>query len=94
MENAPRVRAVVRRKGEKMIVHLLNLDVQKVSSFEDRVTPVSDLKIELSVDGAKSVKALSADDDATKGKIDFAVVDGAVRMTISKLVVSTILVVE
>lgn len=95
IENAPRVRAVVRRKGEKTIVHLLNLDIQKVSSFEDRVTPAADVRIHLRSDYAiKSVQALTADADGSKGSIAFTAEGGALRITVPRLVVSTILVVE
>ncbi len=92
----PTVRAVVREKAGKTIVHLLNLNVQRISSFEDRVTPASNLRVRLRCSTTpKSVTALSADSSATQGTVPFKTVgDGQIELTLPTLEISTILVVE
>jgi hypothetical protein len=92
----PTVRAVVREKSGQTIVHLLNLNVERKSSFEDRVTPVANLRIRVRCRSGqvKSVTALSADADGTQGSLPFEATDEAVDVTVPRLVISTILVIE
>jgi hypothetical protein len=97
---APTIRAVVREKTAGTIVHLLNLNVRRLSSFEDRITPVArlGLKVRCRADRVTSVKALTADPDATRGGLPFkAVRDGeemVVDATVPRVDLSTILVIE
>ena len=97
---APRVRAVVRDQPHRTLVHLLNLDVERVTSFEDKVTPVSELRVALRVPMKKvrSVRALTADAGATSGPLKFtATPDGAetlVETTVPSLHIASILMVE
>jgi hypothetical protein len=90
------VRVVVREKDRKTIVHVLNLNVQRISSFEDQVKPVENLRVQLKVDAKpKKITALSADDSATRGKINFKLLDdGRIEFTIPHVEISTILVIE
>ena len=99
----PTVRAVVREKSGspgKTIVHLLNLNVRRVSSFEDRVAPVSQLglRVRCRADRIASVKALSADAEGTQGVIVFTTTrEGGVtvvEVTVPRVVISTMLVIE
>jgi hypothetical protein len=96
----PTIRAVVRQKSSKTIVHLLNLNVQRLSSFEDRVNPVSQLRLRIRCKSKPptTVKALSADVEATQGQIPFNVLLDKdvtlVEVTLSRGVISTILLLE
>jgi hypothetical protein len=96
----PTVRAIVREKSNKTIVHLLNLNVQRVSSFEDRVSPVSQLRLRIRCrsDRVASVKALSADAEGTRGAIGFTTRPDQdftiVEVTVPRVFVSTILLIE
>lgn len=100
IQDAPSIRAVVREKSNKTIVHLLNLNVQKLSSFEDRVTPASNVRLRVRChrDLPTSVKALSADPDATRGAVSFTATRdkgvSVIEMTVPKVCISTILVIE
>ncbi len=100
VEGPATIRVVVRDQPKKRIVHLLNLNVQRLSSFEDKVNPAADIRLQVRVPFAsiKSVKALSADPDATQGLVPFKLVrdkKGALlEITIPRLVISTILLIE
>src|SRR5262249_12818864 len=93
------VRVVVRDQGRRTIVHLLNLNIQKLSSFEDKVTPAENVEVEVRVPlrRAHSVKHLSADEDGTD-RIKFTTrTDGGqlfVRTTVPNLKIAALLVVE
>jgi hypothetical protein len=95
-DGLPTVRVVVRQKDRKTIVHVLNLNVQWISSFQDQVKPVEKLRVQLRLDAKpKKITALSADESATRGDVAFkALEDGRIEFTIPHLEVSTILVIE
>lgn len=94
------VRGVVRDLKNATVVHLLNLDVQRLSSFEDKVTPASDVRVVCRVPFGKvrSVRAVTADGDATWGELKFASLAGGkqstVEVNVPKLVIATMLVIE
>lgn len=94
------VRSVVRDLKKATVVHLLNLDVQRLSSFEDKITPASNVRVVCRVPSGKvrSVRALTADDDATSGELQFTTsVSGkqtVVEVNVPKLQVATMLVIE
>ncbi len=100
IKEAPLVRAVVRDQRDRTIVHLLNLDLERTSSFADKVTPVTDIQIVVRVPLKKitSVRALTADAGATSGKLEFWVTpkDSAtlVALTLPRLEVATLLLFE
>lgn len=95
------VRAVVRDQDRRTIVHLYNLDVQRINSFEDKAQPAGQVGITLRVPfrHVQSVQALTADADATHGPLKFVNHpdpgrDGSiVEFTVPKVDLSTILVV-
>jgi hypothetical protein len=96
------LRVVVRDQPKRAIVHLYNLDVQRLSStsFEDQVHPAQQIGLTLRVPfrRVRSVRALTSDTGSTRGALEFtARPDGkesVVEMTYPKLEISTILVVE
>ena len=96
----PTLRAVVCDQPNKTIVHLLNLDIQRLSSFQDSVTPLTNIRIRVRVAAhvAHSVAALSADNQASRGPIEFEAKSQAgestVTITLPRLVVSTILSID
>ena len=95
----PTVRAVVRSKADKTIVHLFNLNVQKLSSFDDRVTPASDVRVQIQcAHSPHSVVALTSDPDATRGPLQFSATQqkdaAAVTTTIPRLSIWSILIIE
>ncbi len=98
LEGPTGVRAVVGEQPGKTIVHLLNLNVQKISSFEDKVTPVKDLKVTVRVPFRKvrSVRLLTADEGASEGEVKFERVESngliTVVVTMPRLEIASILV--
>lgn len=100
LNGAASVRVAVRDESKRCVVHLYNLNVEKLSSLEDKVHPVTDLKLTIRVPFKKisSVNALTADGDGVSGKILFTQQrdNGTtmVEMMIPKLEIATILCVE
>jgi hypothetical protein len=94
------IRVAVSDLSGKTIVHLLNLDVRRVSSYDDTIRPVDNVDITLHVPLATvhGVTANTADSDASSGPIHFTSTADShgseVRFTIPKAVLSTILIVE
>jgi hypothetical protein len=91
---------VVGEQRSKTLVHLLNLNVQKISSFEDKVTSVKDLKVTVRVPfrTVRSVRLLTADEGASEGDIRFERVQTSagvsVVVTVPRLEIASILVVQ
>jgi hypothetical protein len=94
------VRAVVRDQPKRTMIHLLNLNIYRLSSFEDQVQPARQVSVLCRVPfkHVHSVRALTADSDATKGKLQFSVrPDGKaswVEISVPRLDISTLLVIE
>jgi hypothetical protein len=94
------VRTIVRKKPGRTVVHLLNLNIARLSSFEDRVTPATDVRVRVRCRSQRpiSVTAFSADSDVPRVPIPFAVhqeADGTVlECTLARLAISTILVIQ
>ena len=94
------VRAVVRDQGRKTIVHLLNLNIQRLSSFEDKVAPALDIGLEVRVNLKKvhQVRLLTADEAQSPGAVPFTSRaekgDTVVEFKINRLMVSAIAVIE
>ena len=65
------VRAYVRDQESATVVHLLNLNVEKLSSFEDKVTPATAFTVAVKVpyEHVLAVELVSADVGTTKGTI-------------------------
>lgn len=93
------MRMVVRDQPSRTLVHLYNLGIERLSSFEDRVHPVSDLKLQVWVPfkSPRSVRALSADPRATSGELRFQSDPTAggswIKLDLAQLEISTILVI-
>jgi hypothetical protein len=100
VDGPPTVRAIVRTKGKRTIVHLLNLNVARVSSFEDRVTPVEGLRIKVrcGTDRPTRVTAISGVAGATQEPIEFTTSrddkGDVVEVTVPRVSVSTIVLIE
>jgi hypothetical protein len=100
VEGPATVRAVVRRQGAKTIIHLLNLDVRRVSSFEDRVTPATQVRIRVRCGKAQptKVRVRSADEQGTRGAAPMRVVEEGgefvAELTVPRVEVSAIVVIE
>lgn len=67
------VRAYVHDQPARTIVHLLNLNVRRLSSFEDAVTPASEVRVEVRVpfDRVRTVTSYSADAGTATGGLSF-----------------------
>jgi hypothetical protein len=96
----PTVRAIVRDQDKRTIVHLYNLDIRRLSMFDDQVSPAERIKISLRVPFKKvgKVRALTADAATTVGNLPFTSHpdgDGCiVDLVIPRLEISAILVAE
>jgi hypothetical protein len=95
------IRAVVRDQKHRTIVHVLNLDAERLSSFEDKVTPASNVQLHVRVPftDVHAVTLLSADSAATRGPVRFDLAREAngsavVDLTIPHVILSTILLIE
>ncbi len=73
IEGSSLVRAALFDQPKRTIVHLFNLNVQRLSSFEDKVSPANDLKLAVSVpfDAVREVSIRTPDTDSTHGKAEF-----------------------
>jgi hypothetical protein len=100
VDGPPTVRAVAWDQPGRTIVHLLNLNVVKLTSFEDRVTPATDVKLTAWVPstGVERVAIHTADAEGTSGAATFASrpADGGsvVEFAVPRLAVSAIAVIE
>lgn len=67
------VRALVSDQPDRTIIHLLNLNVQRLSSFQDQVTPVSGLQVSVWVPHKRvqGVRVFTADSAGFAGPLAF-----------------------
>jgi hypothetical protein len=67
------VRAVVQDQPGRSIIHLYNLNLARLSSFDDKVTPAEGVSLAALVPFSKvqSVTALTADAGGTSGQLEF-----------------------
>jgi hypothetical protein len=100
LHGPPTVRAIVRDQPRRTLVHLLNLNLERLSSFDDRVRPATDIQLTVRVPFARvrSVRALTADSDGTSGPLPFSARSddrGAiVELTVPHLEIALLLVIE
>lgn len=103
VQGPPTLRIVVRDQPGRTIVHVLNLNVKRISSFEDAVTPAEDVRLTVRVPrgAVRSVRAITADPGATQGNhVRFRVdPDGGrtavtVEIRLARVALSTMLVIE
>jgi hypothetical protein len=94
------IRAVVHDQPNRTIVHLYNLNIQRLSSFEDKVTPATNVQIRVTVpfEKVRSVKMESADEKAaratTKYNVSKAPGPKSVDVMIADLAISALVVIE
>jgi hypothetical protein len=92
------VRAVVCDQPRRTLVHLLNLNIYRRSSFEDEVHPAENLRLTVRVPFHSGclVPAVSADAKSTSGKLAAAFCEdaegGVVEFVVPRLDVAAILV--
>jgi len=101
LTGAPKVRAIVHDQEDRTIVHLYNLDVQRLSSFDDKVTPASNIKVSVltKIWNVKSVRLDSPDQETSARTLEFTAKEAETRgtvvsFTIPRLEVSAIAIIE
>lgn len=100
VEGPPTVRAIARSLPKKQVIHLLNMDIRRINSFEDEVHAASNIKLRVasSVGDVRSVRLLSA--DKTSGDAQFqwrayrTAYGSDIDMVIPQLQVSALIVIE
>ncbi len=100
VKGAPNVRVVVHDQPGRTIVHLYNLNVQRLSSFEDKVTPATDLDLVVvtSIEPG-TVTIRTADKTTTSGPLKFQSFGNGgggtlVSTTVPRLEISAMIVIE
>jgi hypothetical protein len=98
-KDAPNVRAVVHDQAGRTIVHLYNLNIQRLSSFEDKVKPATDIGLEVTTPSfVRSVSMRSGDESETSGPLKFQALGAGsgslVQISIPRLDISAIIVIE
>jgi hypothetical protein len=97
---SPNVRVCVHDQPGRTIVHVVNLNLRRLSSFRDEVKPVEgiDLRVRVPFETVRSVQALTPDDGTDHGVLKFKAAGKKdavyVEMRLSRLEISTILVIE
>jgi hypothetical protein len=100
VQGPPTVRAVVHDQPNRTIIHVLNLNVERLSSFQDRVTPATGIKLAVRVPFAtvQAVTIDSADETTTTGLLQVTTQqDGAasvVSISVPRLHISAMIVIE
>lgn len=100
VQGPPTVRAVMRDQPARTMIHLLNLDVERLSSFEDKVRPATDITLTVRVpfQDVRVLNIQTADENGTSGPLKFTrQQDGEetqLEITIPRLEISAIVVIE
>jgi len=100
MDGPATLRAIVRDQAGRTIVHVLNLNVERLSSFEDRVTPATEIRLFCRVPFTKvrSVRSFTADTEGAAGALPFKLhKDGngrIVEATLPKLQLAAMVLIE
>ncbi|MCI0492208.1 MAG: hypothetical protein L0Z07_04640 [Planctomycetes bacterium] len=100
IDGPPTVRATVHDQPSRTIVHLYNLNIQRLSSFEDKVIPANDVAVRVRVpwSDVRRVTADTSDTDSTRGPVRFTTSreTSATQVTVAlpRLAISSILVFE
>jgi hypothetical protein len=100
LKGPPTVRVVVRDQPERTVIHAYNLNVARLSSFEDKVTPAENVKLAVALPFAKigSVTSHTADSKTTSGalahEVEPASGGGRVEFSLPRLEISSIVTVE
>jgi hypothetical protein len=94
------VRGVVRDSDTATVVFLHNLHIERLSSFEDRVTPAEDLTVTVRVPfkEIKTVRVSTADEGVASGPVEYTAKEEgsgkALTVKIPRLDIATMLVIE
>jgi hypothetical protein len=100
LSGPPTVRAIVSDQPGRTIVQIYNLNVERVSSFEDRITPATSVKLTARVpmNAISKADVHTADEQGTKGPLRFIARvengDTFVEVSIPRIDVSAILVIS
>jgi hypothetical protein len=92
----PSLRVTIHDDPARTVVHLLNLNIQKISSYQDKIVPLAGVKISFTtpLPSIKTITAFSADPAATQGPIPFTIADHTITLSVPAISISTILVIE
>jgi hypothetical protein len=94
------VRAVVRDQPGRTMIHLLNLNVERLSSFEDQVDPATKIRLtaRVPINNVREVASHTADEYGTSGPVEFESQpegDGSLlTITVPRLEINAIVVIE
>lgn len=100
LQGPPTIRAVVRDQPARTLVHLYNLNVERLSSFEDKVNPATNIKMTLRIpfQNVRSLSIRTADQTGTSGPLKFTTQPNGnetiIELTIPRLEISAIVVIE
>jgi hypothetical protein len=100
VEGPPTVRAVVHDQPSRTIVHLYNLDIQRLSSYEDKVVPADNVRLVFSLNHrVRSANMYTADEKAKATPIKLEPLinsgdDTMVSIVVPRLEISAIVVVD
>lgn len=100
VDGAKTVRAVVRDQKRRTIVHLLNLNIERLSSFQDRMQPAENvgIRVHVPMKSVRRVQALTADANATFGNLLIATSQApsgtVVEVQLPRLEIATVLLIE
>jgi hypothetical protein len=102
LEGPATVRAVVYDQPGRSIVHLYNLGVERISSFEDKVTPATEvrLRVRTYLPEVKQASIRTADAAGTAGELPFTTAQdegdrgAVVEMVVPRLDVSALVVIQ
>lgn len=100
IDGPPTLRGVVRDQGSRTLVHLYNLNLERLGDFTDRLTSAEDVRIEVrpNTRRVRTVRALSADTGATQGELPFRRIPndttGRIEIRIPRIEIATLLVIE
>jgi len=96
VKNAPHVRGIVRDAQNATTVFLYNLNIRRISSFEDTVTPVDGLQLEVRVPfkNVTGVTLSTADEDKSETPIPFSLTGNTLSIQIPALHISALLLIK
>jgi hypothetical protein len=100
VQGPPALRVPVRDQPRRTIVPMLNLNIQRLSSFADKVIAAEavGVKVRVPFKRVRSVRALTADAGATAGLLSFSAKrtgdESMVELTLPRLEIATLLMIE
>ncbi|HUW59755.1 MAG TPA: prolyl oligopeptidase family serine peptidase [Candidatus Bathyarchaeia archaeon] len=93
IKNAPHVHGIVRDAQNATTVFLYNLNIRRISSFEDAVTPADHLQLEIKIPWkhVANVTLSTADEDKSETSIPFSLSGDTLSIEIPTLHISALL---